>query len=68
MRRDAKLRLMGQEGRSQYANRAAEGAGVKGLEARLKDPKAAASSFHPPVGATQWVDDLDDAAKPKADD
>jgi len=63
LRRQAKQRIAAQEGRTQYATRAGESTGVRQLEARLKGSKR---EYHPPVGATQLVDEQESA--PKADD
>ena len=60
LRRQAKERITLQEGRSAYATRAGESTGVRMLEARLK---GAAREYHPPVGATQWVDENEAAAE-----
>ena len=57
LRRQAKERIASQEGRTAYANREGEKLGVRGLEARLKGGGAA---FHPPVGATEWVDEIEE--------
>jgi hypothetical protein len=65
LRRQAKERLTSQEGRSSYATRKGESVGVSKLETRLK---GAQREFHPPVGATQWVDEQDEAAPAGADE